>query len=234
MAYFRLSLDHTYHRTVPAETAVTHQGSVNGMIGKGRGGISFALALDHHFSWRGVLGLEAGWAQVPLGYYLAFVPPSGYGLGEVEFTSGQDRANMQRTFACLRAGYAFQLSRRFLLLASIGVRLSNLPRNGALWIHYDSQVNDSTNIRFFTMSLDINAEKKPYVSSIFRLGGTFVLSRRVDMSLFAGAEFFSQDAAAGTYTVLPELPDQATSGSIRQSANNASIAFTLGYRFASP
>ena len=230
-SFSRVHLDHIYHRTVPARTSVVQHGSVSGVGGEGRGGAAIVLAIDRHFTWRGVVGLEVGAAQVPLGYNFSFVPPASYSQGGEAFESAGDKVNMGRSYLGLRAGYAHALGHRWHLQTMFSVRCSSMPKNAALWINYSTRLNDSTTAQFVTMRLDINPERRPYWSTAFGLGALFALNRRLDLGLSVSYEHFQRAAARGTYAVLPDEAGMTTTGTIRQSATNSGVALSFGVRF---
>ncbi len=168
-------------------------------------------------------------STVKMGYSLS-IPPSSFGFGP----DGLDlsRLNTIDFHGSLgfSLGYIHRFERDMSVMGRIGYKRTWSYQSGYESSGMIEPLESGERVTVLRTEMDWNADGGSFGALTAEVGLGIAVAKHAELRLLLGADHYPRAFANGTFTVLPEDPQNSTAGTIHFSASAWYVGFLLGVR----
>ena len=219
-----------YMRNWAPRIEVTQFGNAPPLQGFSTGSTGFRTHA-RYINKRGWLAhLSAELSTVRMGYTLV-IKPSSFGFGEEGVDLGQLGALDFHASIGLSTGYVHRFDRDVSISARIGYKRTwSYESGGSIGSSTIRALENGERVTVLSTRMDWNLDGGSFGALVAEVGLGIAVAKHTEIGLLIGADHYPQAYATGTFTVLPEDPQNSTAGTIHFRASAWYVGFLLGVR----
>lgn len=218
-----------YQRTWAPRITVERFGNAPPMTGLSAGSTAFRTHACYVNKLGWLVQLNGELATVKMGYTQS-LPPKSFGFGP----EGVDLGRLHRwdfnASVSLSAGYVHRFDADLSLRARIGYKRTWNLQPSLEGTSFIRPLENGDRVTVLQTDMDWNSDGGSFGALVAEVGLGIVVAKHAEIGLLIGADHYPQAYATGTFTVLPEDPQNSTAGTIHFSASAWYVGFLLGVR----
>ncbi len=197
------------------------------MIGLSKGSAGFGSYVSYETKYGLLVQLDAQCAVLSMGYTTK-IPGSTLGFGQEGVDPGKMSHTDLRATTALTVGYVGRFQDGFSLFGRVGLKQTWSLQPSTFSTSHSEPLANGTRVPVYQIEMDWNSDGGSFSAITAEVGLGMALSKSTEIRLLVGGDYYPNTFANGTFTVLPEDPQNSTSGTIRFSGSAWYVGMSFG------